>query len=114
LAARTGLTPRAARISADAMVALGLLERHADLYRNGQTAAVFLARRTPADLRPFLRFWDQLSYPVWAKLADALGKGPSDVKAGDVLKDALPVDSGVFLMANLIHYWSPEQNRGFL
>ena len=59
LAARTGLTPRAARISADAMVALGLLERHGDTYRNGETAATFLAGRTPADLRPFLRFWDR-------------------------------------------------------
>jgi SAM-dependent methyltransferase len=203
LSARTGLTPRAARISADAMVALGLLERHGDIYRNGETAAAFLAGRTPADLRPFLRFWDRISYPTWAKLADALGKGPSkeifdldpklqevatagieailagpanalaaghhfqrhrrlldvgggtgswsiaaarrhpglgatvfelpivaevarrriaeagladriDVKVGDVLKDALPVDYDVFLMANLIHYWSPEQNRALL
>jgi SAM-dependent methyltransferase len=203
LAARTGLTPRAARISADAMVALGFLERHGDTYRNGPTAAAFLAGRTPGDLRPFLRFWDQISYPTWAKLADALGKGPSkeifdldpklqevasagieailtapanalaagydfhrhrrlldvgggtgswsiaaarrhphlgatvfelpivaevarqriaqagfadriDVRVGDVLKDALPVDHDVVLMANLIHYWSPEQNRALL
>jgi SAM-dependent methyltransferase len=203
LAARTGLTRRAARISADAMVALGLLERNGDVYRNGEAAAAFLAGRTPADLRPFLRFWDQLSYPVWTNLADALGKGPSkeifdlepklqevasagieailtgpanalaagydfqrhrrlldigggtgswsiaaarqnpgltatvfelpvvaevarkriaaagladriDVRAGDVLKEALPVDHDVFLMANLIHYWSPEQNRALL
>ena len=203
LAARTGLTPRAARISADAMVALGLLERHGDTYRNGDTAAAFLAGRTPADLRPFLRFWDRISYPTWAKLADALGKGPSkeifdldpklqevasagieailtgpanalsagydfqrhqrmldvgggtgswsiaaaqrhpglvatvfelpvvaevarkrigaagladriDVRAGDVVKDALPAGYDVFLMANLIHYWSPVQNRTLL
>lgn len=203
LAARTGLTPRAARISADAMVALGLLERHGDLYKNGDTAAVFLTGRTPADLRPFLRFWDRLSYPAWAQLADALGKGPSkeifdhdpelqevasagieailtgpanalaggydfashrrlldvgggtgswsiavarrqpglratvfelpvvaevakkriaaagladriDVKVGDALKDALPPDHDVILMANLIHYWSPDQNRALL
>ena len=203
LAARTGLTPRAARISADAMVALGLLERHGDIYRNGETAAAFLAGRTPADLRPFLRFWDRISYQTWGTLADALGKGPSkeifdldpklqevasagieailtgpanalaagpllqrhrrlldvgggtgswsiaaarrhpalgatvfelpivadvakkriaeagladriDVEAGDVLKDTLPVDYDVFLMANLLHYWSPEQNRALL
>src|SRR6187401_2620905 len=64
LAARTGLTRRAARISADAMVALGLLERTDDTYRNGEVAATFLAGRTPADLRPFLRFWDRISYPA--------------------------------------------------
>ena len=43
LAARTGLTARAARISADAMVALGLLERDVGTYRNSDTAAIFLA-----------------------------------------------------------------------
>lgn len=77
LAARTGLTVRAARISADAMVALGLLERDGDHYRNGAEAAAFLAGTTPADLRPFLRFWDKISYPAWSELADALAHGPS-------------------------------------
>ncbi|MDQ3476703.1 MAG: acetylserotonin O-methyltransferase [Actinomycetota bacterium] len=76
LAARTGLTRRAARISADAMVALELLERSGDTYRNAPEAAQFLAGRTPADLRPFLRFWDKISYPAWQSLADALGSGP--------------------------------------
>ena len=77
LAARTGLTPRAARISADAMVALGLLERDGDTYRNSEAAAAYLTGATPADLRPFLRFWDRLSYPTWTGLADALASGPS-------------------------------------
>jgi len=76
LAARTGLTRRAARISADAMVALGLLERQGDTYGNGETADAFLAGRGPADLRPFLRFWDKISYPAWQSLAEALGSGP--------------------------------------
>ncbi len=204
LSARTGLTPRAARISADAMVALGLLERRGDTYRNGETAAAFLAGRTPADLRPFLRFWDRVSYPAWTNFGDALGKsGPSkqifdldpalqelasagieavlvgpanalaasddfkhcrrlldvgggtgswsiaaarrnpelkatvfelpnvaeiarkriaaagldariDVHAGDLLTDTLPGGHDVFLLANIIHYWSPAQNRELL
>ena len=76
LAARTGLTRRAARISADAMVALGLLERDGDLYRNGPAAARYLAGRTPADLRPLLTLWDKISYPAWEALAEALGSGP--------------------------------------
>jgi SAM-dependent methyltransferase len=77
LAARTGLTRRAARISADAMAALGMVERDGDVYRNGPVAAAFLTGRTPADLRPLLRFWDKISYPTWIGLADALSKGPS-------------------------------------
>ena len=203
LAARTGLTSRAARIIADAMVALGLLERHGDLYRNGPAAARYLAGRTPADLRPLLRFWDKISYPSWEALAEALGSGPprevfelddaqqeivsagieailagparalSDVVdfsthrrlldvgggtgswsmaaverhphlhatvlelpvtadiarrrvqdaglaerisvvAGDAMSDELPGGHDVFLLANLVHYWSPESNLALL
>lgn len=203
LAARTGLTLRAARISADAMVALGLLERQGDTYSNGETAAAFLTGRGPADLRPFLHFWDKISYPAWCGLADALGKGPSqeifelddalqevasagieavlagparalpeafdfsshhrlldvgggtgswsiaaaqrcqhlqaavfelptvakvarqrvasaglssriDVLTGDAMSGALPSGYDVFLLANLIHYWSPQDNRALL
>ena len=77
LAARCGLTPRATRISADAMVALGLLERDGDAYRNGPVSATFLSGRTPADLRPLLRFWDKVSYSTWEKLASVLSTGPS-------------------------------------
>lgn len=77
LAARTGLTRRAARISADAMVALGLLDRDGDTYRNSDTAAAFLTGATPAGLRPLLRFWDKISYPNWTRFADALATGPA-------------------------------------
>ena len=76
LAARTGLTLRAARISADAMVALGLLERDGDVYRNGPAADRYLTGRHAGDLRPLLRFWDRISYPAWESLATALAEGP--------------------------------------
>lgn len=76
LARRTGLSRRTARISADAMVALGLLEREGDAYHNGEVAAAFLAGGTAPDLRPFLCFWDQISYPAWLALVDVLRGGP--------------------------------------
>jgi hypothetical protein len=76
LAARCGLTPRATRISADAMVALGLLERDGATYRNSPVAAAFLSGRAAADLRPLLRFWDKVSYPAWESMAEALASGP--------------------------------------
>ena len=203
LAARIGLTPRAARISADAMVALGLLERRGDIYENSPAAAHFLAGITPADLRPLLRFWDSISYPTWQGLAEALGSGPSRevfdlddaqqeivsagieavlagpahalaaavdfsahrslldvgggtgswsiaavrrhpslqatvldlpvtadiarrriadagltdrirVHAGDAMVDPLPTGHDVFLVANLVHYWSPKDNHALL
>jgi SAM-dependent methyltransferase len=203
LADRTGLTPRAARISADAMVALGLLERDDDAYRNSAAADRFLAGHPQADLRPLLRFWDRISYPAWQDLAGSLGRGPQqeifelddalqevasagieavlagpaaalahtydfashrrlldvgggtgswsiaavqahrgltatvvelpvvaavaktrvteaeldgriDVVTGDVMHGELPSGHDVVLVANLVHYWSPDQNRQLL
>ncbi len=203
LAARCGLTPRATRISADAMVALGLLERDGATYRNSEVAAAFLSGRGGADLRPLLRFWDKVSYPAWESLAEALASGPpsalseipgelqelvqagiaaatagplralvttvdfSDrrrlldvgggngswslalaaanpdlratvvdlptvvpiatqtiaaaglaervtVTAGDALREPLPTGHDTCLLANLIHYFSPEENRNLL
>ncbi len=203
LAARTGLTRRAARISADAMVALGILERDGDTYSNGDMAAAFLSGRGPADLRPFLRFWDKISYPTWCGLAQALASGPAkevfdldeelqklasagieailagpaaalaetidfsgrrrlldvgggtgswsiavvrrheniratifelpavakiarervaeagltsriEIAVGDAMTEPLPFGHDVFLLANLIHYWSADDNRGLL
>lgn len=96
LAARTGLTRRTARISADAMVALGVLERSGDLYANSPTAAAFLTGRTPMDLRPFLKFWDRVSYPTWTSLAQALadGKPPRQIfELDDELQEI--VSSGI-------------------
>lgn len=64
---------RTVRISADAMAALGLLELDArGRYANSPVTAQYLAGRTPADLRPFLRFWDRLSYPAWNGLEAAI------------------------------------------
>lgn len=203
LGARTGLTRRAARITADAMVALGFLEREGDRYRNSEVAATFLAGRPGPDLRPVLRHFDVNSYPAWADLARALAEGPKrealdfdeehqeiasagieammagpanalvrvydfsahqrlldvgggtgswaiaavrhhpglqatvferpqvgelarqriageglgsriGVAVGDFLEEDLPGGHDVFLLANVVHYWSPEKNVGVL
>ncbi len=68
LAERTGVPRRTVRITADAMTALGFVEKHGERYQNGDVANVFLAGKTPADLRPFLKFWDRISYPKWMGL----------------------------------------------
>jgi len=93
LAARTGLTPRTARISADAMVALGLLERHGDRYANTPVAAAFLSGATPADFRPLLKFWDKLSYPAWTDLAGALGRGRPAHEIFEIDDELVPIMS---------------------
>jgi SAM-dependent methyltransferase len=75
LAQRTGLAPERLRILADAMCALRLVERRGDRYQNGPVAAAYLTGAGPVDLRPFLRFWNHLSYPMWTKLEDAVRTG---------------------------------------
>ena len=75
LATDTGVAPHRLRILADAMVVLGLLERRGDRYQNQPVAAAFLSGATATDLRPFLRFWDRLSYPMWTRFAEAVRTG---------------------------------------
>ena len=76
LAARTGLTCRAARICADAMVAVGMLHREGDMYVNSKAAAAHLTPDSPTDLRPYIALLDRISYPAWVKLVDVLRHGP--------------------------------------
>jgi hypothetical protein len=91
LASAVATPRRTVRISADAMHALGLLERDAEgRYANTDVVAQFLAGRTPADLRPFLRFWDRLSWPAWSGLESAIRNGGGEPSALD------PKDNEVF------------------
>jgi O-methyltransferase/methyltransferase family protein len=75
LAAKSGIPQRTLRISADAMVSLGLLERDGDRYCNSAIAAAFLAGASGPDLRPMLRFWNRISYPAWLNLESAVRSG---------------------------------------
>ncbi len=72
-----GLSSRTTRIIADAVTALGFLERRGDRYENGDVAQAFLSGRGAVDMRPFIRFWNRLSYRRWLTLEDSvrLGRG---------------------------------------
>ena len=75
LAQRTGVERTRVRILADAMVTLGFLERHGGEYKNAPVAEEFLCGAGAADMRPFLRFWNHLSYPMWTNLEAAVRTG---------------------------------------
>ena len=79
LAAKCGIPRRTLRISADAMVSLGLLERDNCRYRNSAVAVAFLSGAGDHDLRPMLRFWDKLSFPAWLNLESAVRCGAGQV-----------------------------------
>jgi len=82
LARNTGVPPRTLEIVIAAIVGLGLIEQDGGSYRNSEVAAAFLAGKPGPDLRPNLRFWDQISYPAWQKLADAVRSGQGQVQFG--------------------------------
>jgi hypothetical protein len=69
------LPRRTTRIVADAMTALGLVHQNGDRYENSSLAALYLSRQPVHDLRPFLRFWNRISYQLWATLEDSVRQG---------------------------------------
>ena len=75
LVERTGIARPQVRILADALVVLGLIERQGQEYQNGPAAAAFLSGAESAGMRPHLRFWNQLSYPMWTRLEEAVRTG---------------------------------------
>src|SRR5437588_10128580 len=85
LVGRTGIARSRLRVLADAMAALGLVEREGDRYENGAVATTFLSGEGPADLRPFLKFWDRLSYPTWLNFEEAIrtGRGQSSLQLSE-------------------------------
>ena len=75
LARRVGVQPRPLRIVVDAMVALGLVERFEDRYRNAPVAEIYLTGLSRVDLRAFLRYWHHIHYPRVARLEEAVRSG---------------------------------------
>ncbi|MBW4717916.1 methyltransferase [Saccharothrix obliqua] len=72
LAERAELPERSARVLADAMVGVGLLERRDGKYANTPATETYLAGRNGLDLRPHLAFWDALSYPHWVHYTETM------------------------------------------
>ncbi|MFE2108315.1 methyltransferase [Kitasatospora sp. NPDC059463] len=93
------LHPRAAADFLDALVALGLLEREQETYRNSPEAARFLDRRKPGYVGGYARLADANLLPLWSRLTEALRTGEPQV----------PTDTGFF-----DRYSDKEAARGFL
>ena len=103
LTARLQLHPRGARDFLDALVALGMLERENDVYRNSQATDMFLDRNKPTYLGGMLEMANERLYPFWGSLTEGLRTGlpQNEVKTG-----------GAGLFENL--YGDPDRLRLFL
>ncbi len=74
LAASLGQDPRGMRLLCNACVALGLLEKNGEEYRNGEEAALFLVPGSPADLTGAIRY-NRDVYGAWGKARDFVRTG---------------------------------------
>jgi hypothetical protein len=85
LTQRLGLHPRAARDFFDALVALGLLERHGEQYSNTPETGKFLVRGQMEYVGGILEMCNARLYSFWGSLTEALrtGQPQSEVKQGE-------------------------------
>ncbi|WP_242053498.1 acetylserotonin O-methyltransferase [Nostoc parmelioides] len=85
LTRRLGLHPRAARDFFDALVALGLLERHGEQYSNTPETAKFLVRGQMEYVGGILEMANARLYSFWGSLTEALqtGQPQNEVKHGE-------------------------------
>lgn len=95
LSRRLGLHPRSARDFLDALVALGFLERSADVYANTPETDLFLDREKPSYVGGMLEMANSRLYPFWGGLTEALRTGmpQNELKnGGQVLFETLYAD----------------------
>jgi len=97
------LHPRSARDFLDALVALGLLERHDGRYSNTPAADFYLDKAKPSYVGGVLEMANQRLYPFWSHLTAALQSGEPQNEA----------KSGGPNFFNTL-YANPERLKGFL
>jgi hypothetical protein len=73
LRARLRLHPRSTRDFFDALVALGLLDRHDGLYASTPETNAFLDRAKPTYIGAYLEMLDARLYGFWGSLTEAIG-----------------------------------------
>jgi SAM-dependent methyltransferase len=94
LTERLGLHRRSARDFVDALVALGMLQRHGDRYANTPETGQFLDRAKPSYVGGFLEMANARLYPFWGALTEALRSGlpQNEAKRGESFFPALYAD----------------------
>ena len=75
LAARLGANTDAMGRLLDGCAALGLVRKHAGVYRNDEVAETFLYAGSAHSLRGYVRYSDAALYGMWGHLDDAVREG---------------------------------------
>jgi len=96
LAAATGCDQRAVMILANAMVALGLLEKDDARYRLGEAARRYLIESSEEFLGGIISF-DEAIFPLWVRLEDSVRDG-APVRTPDMFQSK-PEETARFIRA---------------
>jgi hypothetical protein len=102
LAGRIGLHPRSAHDFLDALVALGLLERHSGIYSNTPSTDLFLDKHKPSYIGGIFEMANKRLYGHWGRLTIALRTGERQSEE--------PGEENVFAAL----YADPARLKGFL
>ena len=91
ITAELELRPRGVHDFLDALVALGMLERIENTYRNAPAADLFLDRNKPSYVGGLLEMANARLYPFWGSLTEALRTGhpQNEAKVGENFFSAL-------------------------
>ena len=95
VSAELALHPRGVNDFLDALVSLGMLERHDDDYQNAPAADLFLDRNKPSYVGGLLEMANARLYPFWGSLTEALRTGhpQNEAKVGENFFTALYDDA---------------------
>jgi len=96
MAGTLGTDQRGTMLLANAMVALGLLEKHGGNYRLSGAADRYLVKSSPEYLGGMILF-DEAIFPYWAKLEDSVRSGAA-ARSPDMFQSA-PEDTERFIRA---------------
>jgi SAM-dependent methyltransferase len=99
LAADSGLPRRSLRVVADGLAAMQVLDKKDGAYANGEAAQAFLAGRTSVDLRPGLRLYHHLIFPMWMGFENT-------VRTGEPARHGKPSEQFARIFSEGVEAWT--------
>jgi len=95
----TGLPRRALRLVVNGLAAMKVLDLDAGRYGNGRAAQAFLTGRTTVDVRPGLRLYGRLIYPMWMGFENS-------VRTGEPARHGKPSEEFAKIFSEGVEAWT--------
>jgi len=95
----TGIPRRSLRVVLNGLAAMNVIEARDGRYENNDEAQAFLAGRTSVDLRPGLRLYRHLIYPMWMQFENT-------VRTGAPARSSQPSESFARIFSEGVEAWT--------